>query len=120
MLVSRIMTQLRGTGKWCMNVFGGSMQTDGVSDIVTHDKDNVLTLIEVKMGRNTPSRNQFNQGLSAIHSGNRFIVAYEDFNIFVMDDNQIPVMTITEDMTSFDLHEIYNIHHTVEIQLEKD
>lgn len=118
-LVDDIISQLRATDKWAVNVHGGAMRTDGVSDVISQDKNNILTLIEVKVGNNKPSRNQWNQGIEAIRKGNRFIIAYEDFNIFAFDNDEIPFFVLNESVDSFEVSKMFKENRTVEVIFEK-
>lgn len=106
--------------RYFVNVHGSMYSANGTPDILTHDKNNRFLAIEAKVTGNHPTTNQWRHGIETLNSGNRFIVAYEDFDLTKVDNNELPIVEVgnTVGLDEFEASEL-KLTGTTEVILRK-
>lgn len=94
-IITMVERKLTAAGRWFHNVhgtaFGGK---DGKPDILTNDANGTLVGIECKRPGEKPAVNQWRQAILLLKSGARCVVAYDDFDVVVMDEKGFPEQPI--------------------------
>lgn len=117
-VVSAVECQLNARGRYFINNYSEGHSKGGVPDIVSVDANGMFLAIECKASSNEPTFTQYEHGLRLLKSGCRFIVAYEDFDIDLIDSNELkktPLPNEREDLVCF---EPVDKKHTKEYFLE--
>lgn len=101
--------------RYHINIHGSTFSKNGTPDFITHDINGILVGIEAKVPGKAPVTTQWRQGISILKSGGRFVVAQDDFNLDMLDNEQLPILEITDDEF---IARNYKINGTTEIILK--
>jgi len=95
-VVDHIERSLKYKNRYYVNVHGSIYSQNGTPDIITSDKNGQFMCIEVKAPKQQPKINQWRHVILNLKSNNnsRAIIAYEDFDIDKVDNEDIPKVKI--------------------------
>jgi len=117
-IIDHIEKWLNYKKRYYLNVHGSEYSNNGTHDIITHDINNQFLSIEAKAPNRQPKVNQWRHAIKVLKSGGRVIIAYEDFDLNKVDNNQLPVIKIGSNI-GISEHDASNLKlkNTTEIKL---
>lgn len=117
-IVGLITNWLEYKQRFFANIHGTEFSKNGTPDFLTSDKQGLFVGIEAKVPKRTPTVNQWRKGVEMIKSGNRYIVAYDDFDLETLDKHQLPVIEfdVNKPLVEYDLYDnVKGLNKTTEL-----